>query len=784
MSRLTLERAMEVEQAGMPAQPDPRQRGKVKLDALRSSSLNVSHKIRIHHLLALLVTKTMVASAAWLTRQWLLVPQVDTDFFQLQQDGILASDAGRMVAQDNLVHEPASLWAVATVSMSMAAFFLLTTLRVWRWDIELTSHSVRHLLVLGAVIFLQLIFWLMSLKYLGATFTLIFTQFCELWMRDIQFGRRWSKSGGMLVIMSMCMSFAVATLTHSSVSLRRPYADTLDSIMTRTLTFKASLQDRVSMWDLCKGFAALLVHAVLSVELGHLVSTTARHVGGRRRAMVLATSFAAAILLPLSTLGAICGFKLLPAPLVPGREPTAQDALEINHLAAYLVLGIGLLMLDVLVTLTLESYVTLIMHVAHAWPMVVFAAMAIGFAVFNVNVSFIQVVCAACVGFALRAILRRSPLYMTSWYRRATVEEQRVAMAGSDTDTTLLTDLVVLTYRFMIQLRHMINVILKNRDSRRIFLFLCLNLSFMVVQLVWGVWTNSLGLISDAIHMFFDCAAIFMGLVASVMASWKTDDKFPFGYKRVEILSGFANGIFLVLISVFILFEAVQRIIEPPIMTNMTQLLIVSTLGLVVNLFGMFAMGHHHHHGHSHGCHDHHHHGHDNGHSHNMLGLYLHVMADTLGSVGVIISTILIHYFHWTGFDPIASLLIGLMILGSVVPLVIDAGRILCLELGKDDANALQCALEKVKALPGVVSISDPHFWPLDGESIVGTIHVFYDTPLTSLTNDKPVSIDPSTLAVEVETVLRSWVQSLDTLHVQMHPTDPTVLAPEKHFET
>ena len=108
--------------AAMPAQPDPRQRGKVKLDALRSSSLNVSHKIRIHHLLALLVTKTMVASAAWLTRQWLLVPQVDTDFLQLQQDGILSSDAGSMVAQDSLVHEPASLWAVATVSMRWQHF--------------------------------------------------------------------------------------------------------------------------------------------------------------------------------------------------------------------------------------------------------------------------------------------------------------------------------------------------------------------------------------------------------------------------------------------------------------------------------------------------------------------------------------------------------------------------------------------------------------------------------------------------------------------------------------
>ncbi|WFC93834.1 Putative zinc transporter msc2 [Malassezia brasiliensis] len=194
----------------------------------------------------------------------------------------------------------------------------------------------------------------------------------------------------------------------------------------------------------------------------------------------------------------------------------------------------------------------------------------------------------------------------------------------------------------------MIRAILANSDSRRIFLFLCLNLAFMGVQMLWGVWTNSLGLISDAIHMFFDCAAIFMGLIASVMASWKTDDRFHYGYKRVETLSGFANGIFLVLISVFILFEAVQRIIEPPVMNNMTQLLVVSTLGLLVNLFGMFAMVM----------------------TMDMItNIATHVMADTLGSVGVIISTILIHYFHWTGFDPIASLLIGLMILGSVVPL-------------------------------------------------------------------------------------------------------------------
>ena len=289
------------------------------------------------------------------------------------------------------------------------------------------------------------------------------------------------------------------------------------------------------------------------------------------------------------------GYNMLPAPLVPGRQLTPQDAFEISHLIAYWVLAVGLLVFDPLVTLTLESYVTLYAHAAHAWPMAIVAALAIGFGVFSINVSWAQLIAALCVGFALHTVLKRSPLYLTSWYRNraynTTVEAQRMATHISGSEGTALSEAAQLFYQIAMQLRWMIQAILKNGDSRRIFIFLCLNLAFMGVQMLWGIWTNSLGLISDAIHMFFDCAAIFMGLIASVMASWKTDDRFHYGYKRVETLSGFANGIFLVLISVFILFEAIQRIIEPPVMNNMTQLLIVSTLGLLVNLFGMFAMG-------------------------------------------------------------------------------------------------------------------------------------------------------------------------------------------------
>jgi zinc transporter 5/7 len=110
-------------------------------------------------------------------------------------------------------------------------------------------------------------------------------------------------------------------------------------------------------------------------------------------------------------------------------------------------------------------------------------------------------------------------------------------------------------------LQSYLRTILASPESRKIFYFLLLNLLFMLVQMLYGVWTNSLGLISDAIHMAFDCMAIAMGLFASVMSGWERNERFTYGYGRVETLSGFANGIFLILISVFIVFEAVQRLL-------------------------------------------------------------------------------------------------------------------------------------------------------------------------------------------------------------------------------
>ncbi|KAJ1935223.1 hypothetical protein FBU59_005456 [Linderina macrospora] len=292
---------------------------------------------------------------------------------------------------------------------------------------------------------------------------------------------------------------------------------------------------------------------------------------------------------------------------------------------------------------------------------------------------------------------------------------------------------------------------MSDSESRSIFMFLLLNLSYMFVQIVYGYITNSLGLISDAIHMLFDCMALAIGLIAAVMSKWPPSDTFTFGYDRIEILSGFSNGVFLMLISVSIFFEAIERLLHPPEM-NTQRLLLVSFGGLVVNLFGMFAFNghHHHHHGgggcshshshdhsHDHGHHDHDHnhdhhghdhhdhdHGHSNGHSHphrsqNMQGVFLHVLADTLGSVGVIISTLLIQTFGWT---------------------VRDSMHMLLLRLPDHSQSEVRAAINQISDdVGGISQLTKVQFWPITESQIMGVVHVKVEQNLVGDKDEMPL---------------------------------------------
>ncbi|MQL98355.1 hypothetical protein Taro_031057 [Colocasia esculenta] len=492
--------------------------------------------------------------------------------------------------------------------------------------------------------------------------------------------------------------------------------------------------------------------------------------------------------------------------------------------------------------------------------------------------------------------------------------------------------------------------ILSERKSRKIALFLLINTAYMVVEFVAGFVSNSLGLISDACHMLFDCAALAIGLYASYISRLPANAHFTYGRGRFEVLSGYVNAVFLVLVGALIVLESLERILDPQeISTN--SLLTVSIGGLVVNVVGLvfFHEEHHHAHGggscshthhahddgscshthrahddgscsHSHSAldmdhhcnhhhhheehqhhhvnvvhqqtsdngrqssifidhgsldmksyddknqhccdhenhhhshngvhisdskgrmdiserdhchhdhqhdqchhdhqhdhchhdqHDHshhiegclsvnhnevkgllpavgdtsmrlsgnHHHGENNvdcskgsihknchidkghqGHSHtsgpcqilshdhshqsngsltegkllekphkhrhidhNMEGIFLHVLADTMGSVGVVISTLLIKYKGWLVADPASSIFISVMIISSVVPLLRNSAEILLQRVPRPHEQEIKEALDDVTKIHGVCSVHNMHVWNFTNTDIVGTLHL------------------------------------------------------------
>ncbi|XP_058112094.1 uncharacterized protein LOC131255406 [Magnolia sinica] len=174
---------------------------------------------------------------------------------------------------------------------------------------------------------------------------------------------------------------------------------------------------------------------------------------------------------------------------------------------------------------------------------------------------------------------------------------------------------------FSLMILSPIRHILSERKSRKIALFLLINTAYMVVEFVAGFMSNSLGLISDACHMLFDCAALAIGLYASYISRLPANSHFSYGRGRFEVLSGYVNAVFLVLVGALIVLESIERILDPQEIST-SSLLTVSIGGLVVNVVGLifFHEEHHHAHGgagscsHSHSHVDHHHHhSHDHG---------------------------------------------------------------------------------------------------------------------------------------------------------------------------
>lgn len=326
---------------------------------------------------------------------------------------------------------------------------------------------------------------------------------------------------------------------------------------------------------------------------------------------------------------------------------------------------------------------------------------------------------------------------------------------------------------------------LNDASRQRIFVFLLLNLSFTFVEIFYGWSTHSLGLIGDGVHMFFDSSVILANLIVIYLCRRKPDDTFTFGYERSEAMAGFINSLLLVYSSISILVNALERVFHSHFDIHSDNLLSVSVLGLLVNLVGLFAFGEHHTHGHailtdaaaaSTNDQDHKHtgccsHGHDHGNSQHTeghfirQGMFLHVLADTLGSVAVIISSIIIKYTGWLHADTICSVLLALMILAGVKSLFLDTFKILLNTAPASLRADVPKIRAKIQKLAGVSQVDAFKCW--EHSSIVYCALVKVKTVAATSKGSSPSS-DTTALKQSIVEVLSKYSFKEENIFIQI----------------
>lgn len=241
-------------------------------------------------------------------------------------------------------------------------------------------------------------------------------------------------------------------------------------------------------------------------------------------------------------------------------------------------------------------------------------------------------------------------------------------------------------------------------DSRqRLLAILVLVLTYMVAEVVGGLISGSLALIADAGHMLSDAGALVVTLLALHIARRPASATHTFGYQRAEILGALVNGAALVAIAGYVLVGAYQRIAAPVEVAGVTMLAVAAG-GLVVNLVSLRLL-----HGHA-------------DHSLNVRGAWLHIVADTVGSLGAVTAGALILGFGWHWADPLASVLIALLVLYSAYTLLRQTVDVLMQAVPREvDLPKLQAAIE---GIDGVIGVHDLHVWSVTKARAVMSAHV------------------------------------------------------------
>jgi cobalt-zinc-cadmium efflux system protein len=242
-------------------------------------------------------------------------------------------------------------------------------------------------------------------------------------------------------------------------------------------------------------------------------------------------------------------------------------------------------------------------------------------------------------------------------------------------------------------------------SARKLMFVAILTASFMLVEFIGGVIANSLALISDAGHMFVDASGLTLAALAARFAAKPADPQRTFGYRRAEVLGAFLNGTLLCGLVLFIVFESIRRLFQPPEVDG-PLMLWIAVGGLVFNLVAAAILLK----------------GGRNKNDINMRGALLNVMGDALGSVGAIVAGIMIWLWGWMAADAVIGLLVAALISVNAIRLLRETVSIL-LESAPRHLDVLEIQ-DAVAELPGISSAHDIHVWSTAPGEETLTIHV------------------------------------------------------------
>lgn len=249
-----------------------------------------------------------------------------------------------------------------------------------------------------------------------------------------------------------------------------------------------------------------------------------------------------------------------------------------------------------------------------------------------------------------------------------------------------------------------------NNLNRAFYIGIGLNVLFTLIEFVVGYLNNSLALLSDASHNLSDVAGLIISLIAMRLAQKAANLSYTYGFKKASILASLINAIFLVLVVIGIISEAIDRLVNPPSISG-NVIMIVAGIGVAINSVSAFLFFK--------GQKD----------DINIKGAFLHLMVDALVSVGVVVSGLIIRFTGWNLVDPIVSILIGLVILITTWGLLKESIRLVIDAVPKGlDTEKI---IKKLQKINHVQSVHHVHIWALSSQINAFSAHVQVDNDST-----------------------------------------------------